>query len=50
MVFSDCVQYFYNLFTESAAQNANMLAEDAVTFGCAIYYSNGVVYCVQVFE
>jgi hypothetical protein len=50
MVFSDCVQHFYNLFAESAAQNANMLAEDAVTFGCAIYYSNGVVYCVQIFD
>ena len=50
VVFSDCVQHFYNLFAESAAQSANMLAEDAVTFGCAIYYNNGVVYCVQVFE
>ena len=50
VVFSDCIQHFYNLFAESAAQSANMLAEDAVTFGCAIYYNNGVVYCVQVFE
>ena len=48
-VLSDCVQNFYNAYLESADQMATMLAEDVTTFGCAIYYQDGVVYCVQVF-
>jgi uncharacterized protein YkwD len=47
--FSDCVLNFYNAFLESADQKANLLAEDAATFGCAIYYQDGAVYCVQIF-
>ena len=46
---SDCVLNFYNAFLESADQKANLLAEDAATFGCAIYYQDGAVYCVQIF-
>ena len=47
--FSDCVLNFYNAFLESADQKANLLAEDAAAFGCAIYYQDGAVYCVQIF-
>ena len=46
---SDCVLNFYNAFLESSEQKANLLAEDAITFGCAIYYQDGTVYCVQIF-
>ena len=46
---SDCVLNFYNAFLESADQKANLLAEDVATFGCAIYYQDGAVYCVQIF-
>ena len=47
---SNCIGNAYSSFYNSSAHRATMLRESYTSFGCAIYYYNGRVYCVQVFD